>query len=266
MLLQQVVDLREEGEELFELLKTLKVGDWDRHTPFKNWTVNDVVAHLHVSDWLAVLSVKDTDGFLRLAQELAEALLGGVDMRTFANERLGDLRGPKLLQQWREAFLDMCERLGELDPDTRLKWFGPDMGVRMFTTARQMETWAHGQDIYDLLNVERKHTDRIKNIAVIGVKTFKWTFMNRGLQVPGPIPYVRLTAPSGAIWEWNEPNEQNRIEGSAVEFCHVVTQGRNIADVSLSVVGDTARQWMAIAQCFAGGPEDPPKPGERVPK
>jgi uncharacterized protein (TIGR03084 family) len=133
----------------------------------------------------------------------------------------------------------------------------------MFTTARQMETWAHGQEIFDLLKIERKHTDRIKNIAVIGIKTFGWTFVNRGLEVPGDIPYVRLTAPSGAIWEWNEPDEHNRIEGSAVAFCHVVTQGRNIADVNLTVVGDTAERWMAIAQCFAGGPEDPPKPGER---
>ena len=32
----------------------------------------------------------------------------------------------------------------------------------------------------------------------------------------------------------------------------------------LTVVGDTANRWMAIAQCFAGGPEDPPAPGERV--
>jgi hypothetical protein len=42
-----------------------------------------------------------------------------------------------------------------------------------------------------------------------------------------------------------------------------VTQGRNVADTPLEVVGDTATRWMAIAQCFAGGPADPPKAGER---
>jgi len=263
-MLQEALDLREEGDELHGLLQTLKDTDWERITPFKSWTVNDVVAHLHLSDWMAVLSAKDADDFLTVAHELAADMMSGVDMRGLARQRLEGLRGPELVQRWRDCFLEMCELLGNLDPNVRLKWFGPDMGVRMFTTARQMETWAHGQDIYDLLKIQRKHTDRIKNIAVIGVKTFGWTFVNRGLEVPGEIPHVRLTAPSGAIWEWNEPSEESRIEGSAVEFCHVVTQGRNIADVHLTVVGDTAKQWMARAQCFAGGPENPPKPGERA--
>ena len=157
----------------------------------------------------------------------------------------------------------MCDLLGAADPEARLKWFGPDMGVRMFTTARQMETWAHGQDVYDLLRVPRRNTDRLKNIAVIGVRTFGWTFVNRKLAVPGDAPYVQLTAPSGAIWEWGTPDDGNCVTGSAVEFCHVVTQGRNIADTRLHVAGATATQWMAIAQCFAGPPENPPAPGTR---
>jgi len=43
----------------------------------------------------------------------------------------------------------------------------------------------------------------------------------------------------------------------------VVTQGRNVADTALAVVGTTAERWMAVAQCFAGGPEEPPAPGQR---
>ena len=55
----------------------------------------------------------------------------------------------------------------------------------------------------------------------------------------------------------------NRIEGQASEFCQVVTQVRNIADTSLRVTGDPATRWMAIAQCFAGPPVDPPAKGVR---
>jgi uncharacterized protein (TIGR03084 family) len=138
------------------------------------------------------------------------------------------------------------------------------MGVRMFTTARHMEAWAHAQDVYDLMRAPRTHTDRIRNIAVIGVKTFAWTFRNRGLEVPGDPPYIRLVAPSGEIWQWNEPSDESRVAGEALDFCRVVTQGRNIKDTALDVLGDTATRWMAIAQCFAGAPVDPPKPGERV--
>jgi uncharacterized protein (TIGR03084 family) len=133
----------------------------------------------------------------------------------------------------------------------------------MFATARQMETWAHGQAIYDLLGETREATDQLRNIAEIGVRTYGWTFANRGLPVPGPAPYVRLTAPSGSIWEWNEPAADNAIEGDALPFCQVVTQTRNIADTDLRVTGEPARIWMNLAQCFAGRPEDPPAPGTR---
>ena len=134
----------------------------------------------------------------------------------------------------------------------------------MFTTARQMETWAHGQAVYDLMGVTRAPTDRLRDIAEIGVRTYGWTFANRQRAVPGPAPHVRLTAPSGAVWTWNDPVPDNGVEGDALDFCQVVTQTRNVADTGLVVRGEVAREWMRLAQCFAGGPEDPPPPGMRV--
>ena len=58
-------------------------------------------------------------------------------------------------------------------------------------------------------------------------------------------------------------SEDNLIEGNAEDFCQVVTQVRNIADVNLKLTGKIANEWMSIAQCFAGPPEQPPKPGLR---
>ncbi|MGH7337419.1 MAG: TIGR03084 family metal-binding protein, partial [Myxococcota bacterium] len=75
---------------------------------------------------------------------------------------------------------------------------------------------------------------------------------------------VRLTAPSGAVWEWNDPSETSFVRGTAVDFCRTVTQVRNVADTSLEMEGEVATRWMAIAQCFAGGAADPPKPGARA--
>jgi uncharacterized protein (TIGR03084 family) len=242
---QLIQDLREEGARLYELLKTLDEDDWGRPTPFKNWTVQDVVEHLHLSDRLAVQSLKSEEEFLKTAADVGKAILEeGIDLRAYGRRVFGSPKPAEILKLWHDYFIEMCDLLEAADPKARLKWFGPDMGVRMFATGRQMETWAHGQDIYDLLRLPRENTDRIKNIAVIGVKTFGWT--------------------SGEIWEWNEPNDGNKVEGLATEFCHVVTQGRNVADTQLEVVGETATRWMAIAQCFAGGPEDPPKPGQRT--
>jgi uncharacterized protein (TIGR03084 family) len=263
-MLKEGRDLREEGSDLYALLETLGERDWARRTPFKSWTVQDVIAHLHLSDRHAVLSLKSPDEFLKLAAEVAQAVGQGSDLMTYTRQEIGPQQPKQMLALWHDYFMEMCDLLERAEPGLRLKWFGPDMGVRMFATARQMETWAHGQDIYDLLRIERTPTDRIKNVAVIGVKTFGWTFVNRGLDVPPDVPFVRLTAPSGATWEWGEPNERNFVAGLATDFCHVVTQGRNVADTGLRVTGETATRWMSIAQCFAGGPVDPPKPGERV--
>ena len=101
------------------------------------------------------------------------------------------------------------------------------------------------RDYYDVLGLDRPGTDRLRNIAEIGVRTYGWTFANRGQPVPGEAPHVVLLAPSGASWTWNPPSESNRVQGSALEFCQVVTQVRNIADTRLAVVGGPATTWMA---------------------
>ena len=265
-MLQEARDLREEGDELAALLETLDDADWSRPTPFKQWTVFDVVAHLHYSDRAALAALEGREAFAKEAAAWRGVIERGESLRDYTREALGPLPPAEMLALWRLAFVEMCGKLGALDAKARLPWFGPDMGVRMFTTARQMETWAHGQDVYDLVKKPRRYTDRLRSIAHIGVSTYGWTFTNRGLPLPGPAPYVRLTAPSGAIWEWNEPSESNRVEGTAAEFCHVVTQNRNVADTELVVVGEPATKWMAIAQCFAGNPETPPPPGQRTGK
>ncbi|MCB1744044.1 MAG: TIGR03084 family protein [Gammaproteobacteria bacterium] len=263
--MQQAVDLKAEGDELYELLQALDEQTWNRPTPFKRWTVNDVVMHLHFADWMAVQSLRDEALFEEIKRRREESRARGeAAMHGLQGMGPQPMQGQTLLTAWRDYFEQMCELLGRADPERRLKWFGPDMSVRMFTTARQMETWAHGHDIYDLMRRPRVYHDRLKNIAFIGVRTYGWTFANRGLPVPGPAPYVELSAPSGQLWRFNEPNEQNLVRGDAAQFCHVVTQGRNIADTDLQVVGEPATRWMAIAQCFAGAPEDPPAPGARL--
>jgi hypothetical protein len=47
------------------------------------------------------------------------------------------------------------------------------------------------------------------------------------------------------------------VEGSAFDFCLVVTQRRNVADTGLEIRGEPAADWMSVAQAFAG----PPGPG-----
>ena len=262
-MLQEGLDLRAEADELHAFLQTLGEEDWRRPTAFMQWTPWDVVAHLHYFDHVSLSSLEGTEAFAAVRDEFIAAIRGGLGMAEVARQELGALSPADLLARWQKTCHELATQLGESDPKRRLPWFGPDMSARMFTTARYMETWAHGQEVYDLMRTPRTSSDRIRNIAVIGMKTFGWTFANRGLEVPGAPPYVHLTAPSGATWEWNEPSETEKISGEAVDFCSVVTQVRSIADTSLEVVGEVATHWMSIAQCFAGGPVDPPRAGAR---
>ena len=262
-MLQEITDFHDEGKELRGLLTTLTESDFQRKTLFKDWTVNDVVLHLHCSDISAAASVRDSAEYEALRAEIGEKRKAGLSMIQESRQRFPELKGKALLTRWWDQLEKLCELLAAKDPSARLAWAGPGMGVRMFTTARQMETWAHGQEIYDVMGKDRIFHDRLKNIAVIGVKTFGWTFTNRKLPVPTDMPYVRVTGPSSEVWEWNDPASGSSVTGDAVEFCQVVAQTRNIADTNLAVKGETAQRWMQIAQCFAGAPNDPPAKGAR---
>ncbi len=262
-MLQQITDFKAEAAALAGLLERLSDADWERETLFKSWTINDVVRHLHTGDIMAATSVADPAAFVALLADVRAKRATGFTPRDDARARFGHLAGAALLDAWRRQMAALCDKLDGLDPSTRLKWAGPDMSVRMFTTARQMETWAHGQEVFDVMGVERAPTDRLKNIAEIGVRTFGWTFVNRGETAPAPVPQVRLQAPSGGEWVWNPDVREQLVAGAALDFCQVVTQVRNVADTGLRVEGAVAQRWMAIAQCFAGKPETPPVPGAR---
>ncbi len=263
-LTQITEDLRAEGLELYRVLQDMDTGYWSERSSFKGWTVWDVVAHLHIADHMALTSLNSAEAF----QVLMSKIRDKGSIRDYAEDWLLEgitqpLSGPEILEKWWSVFEEMCTAFQNADPNQRYVWAGPGMKARMLATARQMETWAHGWEVYDLMNKRRTHSDRIKNIATIGVKTYGWTFNNRGIGIPEPIPKVELESPSGASWVWNDAIDGEYIGGSAVEFCQVVTQVRNIQDTQLTVTGDNAKQWMAIAQCFAGPPENPPQAGTR---
>ena len=262
-MIEQAIDFREESDALYEILEPLDEADFSRKTLFKDWTINDVLRHLHVWNWAADLSLNDEAGFGDFMKKLGAITQKGVALNQAEPEMVGDIRGRDLLALWRGYYPEMAGRFHQADPKKRVQWAGPSMSARSSITARLMETWSHGQEVYDLLGLERVNTDRVKNVAILGVNTYGFTFANRGLEPPGTIPLVRLTAPSGEVWTLTEDNETDRVEGDAVEFCQVVTQCRSIGDTSLQVTGDVAREWMSIAQCFAGAPADPPAPGER---
>lgn len=259
--MEQAAHFEQECDALDDLLSTLQASDWERETQFKGWTVNDIVTHLFFWNQMAGWSLFDPKTF----ESALDSTLAGIQkqgMRATENEWIEE-RGPSLHKAWRSHYRAVATRWAEADPKARVRWAGPDMSVRSSVTARQMETWAHAQAVFDCMGVVRHESDRIHNIVVLGVNTFGWTFKTRGTEPPGALPHLRLTAPSGAVWIWGEPSDAECIVGTAVDFARVVTQTRNVADTGLQVVGTVAAAWMTHAQCFAGPPNEPPAPGSR---
>ena len=132
------------------------------------------------------------------------------------------------------------------------------MGANSFLTARLMETWAHGQDIIDAVGGERPDTSRLRHIAHLGAITRGWSYVNRRLEIPEDEVYISLTGPDGQIWTWGPSEALNSVEGLAKDFCLVVTQRRHLEDTELEVTGDVAKDWMGLAQAFAGPPTNGP--------
>jgi uncharacterized protein (TIGR03084 family) len=230
-MLPQAQDFLAESEALHGLIRELRDDALEVPTGFKDWTINHVIRHLHVWNIAADLSLTDAEAFKSFYAEVGANVAGG--LREFEADWLDGLAGQELVEVWQSFYKEMAGRFGVADPSMRVQWAGPSMSVRSSITARLMETWAHGQEVYDVLGVARSNADRIQNIVVLGVNTYGWTFNVRGEEVPDPQPHLRLSAPSGELWTYNEPSDTECISGPAEEFCQVVTQVRNVGDTSL---------------------------------
>lgn len=258
-----IADLLAEYRQLAELCATLSPEQWRQRTDFYGWTPWDEVAHLLFFDETALLAVNDVAGFEADRAALAREFAAGTEISAIARRRFNHLEGDALLALWRQRYEALVAALAAMDAKARLPWYGPPMSARSFATARLMETWAHGQDIWDLLGREREPGPGLRHITHLGVTTYGWTFVNRKLAVPQPAPYVALQAPTGEDWAWGEPSTENFVRGPALDFALLVTQRRNRADTRLEWAGDAADQWTRLAQCFAGEAADGPSPGAR---
>jgi uncharacterized protein (TIGR03084 family) len=242
-------DLVAETAWLDEVLSALSPAQWRLRTPAPGWTVADQVSHLAYFDEATLLSIRDPDLF-RLD---AEALAGrGSDFPDQIAAEYRHLGGAELLRWFRAARLALLDGYASADPDARLPWYGLDMGLASSVTARLMETWAHGQDIADTLGIERPATGRLRHVAHLGVRSLPYSYLVNGLPQPDAPIRVELAAPDGGQWTWGPGDAADRVTGTALDFCLVVTQRRHRTDTGLVISGQTAGQWIAIAQAFAG--------------
>ena len=214
------------------------------------WTVGDCLGHLWFFDREATKALVDPDAFNEGLQRVIADSTGYMDAALAEARGLGD-ELPAAARAERQKLL---AALDSVDPAAKVPWYGPPMSPASFATARLMEYWAHGQDVADGLGVERVPTERLRHICHLGVRTRGFSYVVRGLPPPTYDVRVAVTSPAGEAWTWGDESLPDRVEGSALDFCLVVTQRRHLDDTKLDVTGDRAREWLQIAQAFAGEP------------
>ncbi len=249
-----IKDFLAERAELIDILEAAGPRSFDLPTPAQPWMVRDQVSHLAFFDDEATKAVSDPDAFFAGVAAMAEV---GADVYMDQHLARGREMEPGELIEWLvRSGDDLASALEGRDPDERIPWYGPPMRARSFVIARIMETWAHGQDIVDALGVDRQPTDRLFHIAELGIRTFRFSYENRGLEAPDERVRVALRGPTGTVRVWNDASS-NSVTGPLEDFCLVVTQRRHLDDTHLVMEGPIAHEWMSIAQAFAG----PPGPG-----
>ncbi len=247
-------DLRAESSALDALVARLPENGWRKPTPAPGWTVAHQIGHLLWTDRVALTSITDEAAFGDLLTAAAADPTGFVDA---AAEEEARRPAAELLADWRATRHKLHDALLAVRSGRKLAWFGPPMSAASMATARLMETWAHGLDVADALGVALPATERLRSVAHLGVRTRDYAFIVHGLPPPAEPFRVELRAPDGSVWAWGPEDAVQRITGSAEDFCYLVTQRRPVSSLDLVAEGDDAKQWLTIAQAFAG----PPGPG-----
>lgn len=252
-------DLSDEEASLDAVLSGLVNEDWHRPTPAEGWDVQDSLSHLCFFEEAAGLAVTDREAFeahrARLLADLAE---GGSNPPDVALGR--DLGDPTvLLGRWRRACSAYIDAVTRADAaasaaGTRLRvpWYGPDMSPGSFTTARIMETWAHGVDIRDALGVPLEPSGRLRHVCHIGYGARGYSFAVHGVTDPGDPVRLEVEAPDGTQWAWGPEDADDRVTGPALDVALVLAQRRHRSRTAVQVSGPAAELWLSIAQAFAG--------------
>ncbi|HWH27864.1 MAG TPA: TIGR03084 family metal-binding protein [Mycobacteriales bacterium] len=243
-----LTDLRAEHDDLRRLVDGVDLG---LATPAEGWDVRETVCHLAAFDQEGTKAATTPQLFIAGLDEVLANPDGFMDV---LQGRFRDLSRPLLLDEWRAGFEAMVQAFADLEPGTKVPWYGPPMSPASFATARLMEYWAHGQDVADAAGVHRAPTDRLRHVCHLGVRTRGFSYAVRGRTVPDAEVLVELEAPGGGRWSFGDPSASDRVTGTAEDFCLLVTQRRHRSDTALVAVGPAADEWLDLAQCFAGPP------------
>ncbi|HEY4333663.1 MAG TPA: maleylpyruvate isomerase N-terminal domain-containing protein, partial [Ilumatobacteraceae bacterium] len=172
-----ITDLRAETDVLLDATGALTEVTWRTPTPAEGWTIHDQLTHLAFFDTAITTAVLDPARFRAERESAMNEVSGYIDNVTAANR---DRTGDDVLGWFRGARVTMIDAFSAADSTARVPWFGPDMSLAAALTSRIMETWAHGQDVFDALGAAHPLTSALRQVAHLGVRALPNSFITLG--------------------------------------------------------------------------------------
>ncbi|WP_290057530.1 TIGR03084 family metal-binding protein [Amycolatopsis solani] len=226
-----------EGDELDAFVSA--APDWSRPTPAAGWTIAHQIAHLAAADANVLTAIRTPEAFDAVPKDAdLDAAAGAAEPRS------------DLLERWRTGRAELAAALGDVPLDHAFPWFGSQATAVLMVPLRLMETWAHGQDVFDALGATRRPTPRLRHIAALGVAGRPLSFSAAQSPMPAEEFRVELTGPEGELWTWGPEAAAQRVRGTALDFCLRVTHRRSRAETALTATGEDAGRWLDIARVF----------------
>ncbi|MFF2519898.1 TIGR03084 family metal-binding protein [Streptomyces sp. NPDC058086] len=234
-----------EGDELDVLVRA--VDDWSIPTPAPGWTVAHQIAHLAWADANALSALRTPDTF---GAELGRAEAEGSGYADKAAAAGAAKPRSVLLDEWRAGRAELAAALRDTPWDHAFPWYMSKVTPALMAPLRLMETWAHGQDVFDAVGVAHRPTDRLQHVASLGVLGRALSFAAVGLPEPADPFRVELTAPDGRTWVWGPEAAAQRVQGGAIDFCLCVTRRRPWSETNMTATGEDAQKWLEVARVF----------------
>lgn len=234
-----------EGDDLDILVAA--VHDWSIPTPALGWTIAHQIAHLAWSDANALSALRTPDAF---RAELGRAETEGSGYADKAAAAGAAKPRSVLLDEWRAGRAELAAALLVTPWGHAFPWYMSKVTPALMVPLRLMETWAHGQDVFDAVGVAHRPTDRLRHVASLGVLGRALSFAAVGLPEPAAPFRVELTASDGQTWVWGPEAATQRVQGSAMDFCLRVTRRRPWSETDLTATGEDAQKWLEVARIF----------------
>jgi uncharacterized protein (TIGR03084 family) len=240
-------DLADEQQSLFEVVASIEPDAWLCPTPARGWDVRDTIAHLADTDEMAIATAFGQAGSIN---SRAAAAASSEDVTFQGVLRGRRLSGRAVLAWWESTAAAEIEMFGSIDPNARVPW-GIGMRPPSFVTARLMETWAHGLDVYAALGREPNDTDRLSHVAWLATRALPYAYGVAGREPAAEPLRVELTLPSGRPWSTGPADATSRIVGPAGEYCRVFVHRISRADArTLRAEGQAAIDALVVARAF----------------